>query len=437
MPMGVHSANAYTQMHTTPFRTAPHSHTLPCMCLLLQTYAQIVQQQRQWAIVQVQGFDPVIYVNCLEGDHPVEVLRKGLQNDFWQEAPVTGGSGGGANHPNGVILLGPEGLAPFRDLLSTPPPPDNVLKPDTVSKLTRGTLRVVPPTTYLKMCRAYRKKMNTNKNLKVVGPGHSTRQAQSVADFFQYRTNQAPNQGPATQQSPQQPIQPTAATSNASSQPLPRSTPTNNIAGSQRADTPMNATLVTAASHFEGMNASDTANTANAAAALNQMGSMSTGSSEGHAAPSISDPRPSSSEGDRLAETPAAKRQRVESRFEAVQGLLQQKHQAWMKAAHDAEAIEEMLQRKAPGVQENNQENPQQRELVEVRQQIQQLQAKEQSLMAALGEVEETRRRERQEFQALQAHAEQLRAAEAAAETDLQSFFEAALGPAGRSQGQP
>uniref|UniRef100_A0A6S8JHI1 Uncharacterized protein n=1 Tax=Dunaliella tertiolecta TaxID=3047 RepID=A0A6S8JHI1_DUNTE len=381
-----------------------------------EAYNQIVQQQRQWAIVQVQGFSPVIYVNCVE-EHPVEVLRKGLQNDFWQEAPVTGGSGGGANHPNGVILLGPEGLDPFRDLLNAPPPPDNALKPETASKLTRGTLRVVPPTTYLKMCRVYKKKMNTNKFLRVVGPRHPTRLAQSVADFFQYRSNQAPNQAPAPQQSPQPPLQPTAANNNASSQPLLRSTPANNNARSQPADTAMNATLVTAASRFEGENDADTANTTNAAAALNQMGCMRAAGGEGHTAPSTIDPGPSSNEGDRVAETPAAKRQRVESRFEAVQGLLQQKRQAWIKAGQDADAAD--AERRAAEVQVNTQEQAQQLELAGIRQQIQQLQAREQSLLTALGEVAEMRR-ERQE---LQARAEQLRAAEAAAERDLQSFL--------------
>eukprot|EP00983_Pelagomonas_calceolata_P046579 1140248-Pelagomonas_calceolata.AAC.1 len=157
-------------VNDTTTNTGAHAHVRPQAHTstrppYTRAYNQIVQQQRQWVIVQVQGFSPVIYVNCVE-EHPVEVLRKGLQNDFWQEAPVTGGSGGGANHPNGVILLGPEGLAPFRDQLNTPPPPDNALKPETVSKLNRGTLRVVPPTTYLKMCRVFKKKMNTYKFLR-------------------------------------------------------------------------------------------------------------------------------------------------------------------------------------------------------------------------------------------------------------------------------
>ncbi|KAF5829118.1 hypothetical protein DUNSADRAFT_16537 [Dunaliella salina] len=291
---------------------------------------QIVQRQQHWAIVKVDGSDPVIYVNCMEDEHPVEILQKGLQNDSWQEANLTGGSGGGANHPHGIILLGPEGLALIRHMLGTPPPLDCKLKAETVNKVTNGTLRLVPPTTYLKLLRVYKKKMNAYKFLRVVGPGPSTRPVQSLADFFQYRSNLAP--------APQPPLQPTAANNNDSIQPLLQTTPTNNNAGSQPANTAMNATLITAVSRFGKSNAGNPANTSNAAAALLHMGCMGAAGGEGHSAPSIIDPGPSTNEGNRADETPAAKRQRVESRCVAVEGALQQMIQAWRAAAQDADA---------------------------------------------------------------------------------------------------
>ncbi|KAF5827223.1 hypothetical protein DUNSADRAFT_1125 [Dunaliella salina] len=140
-----------------------------CQGLLLQCLALV--ETKPWAIVQVRGIR-VVNVDCLEGHRPVELLQRDKTNDFWQALHVTGGSGGGINHPHGVILLGPEDLARFRNLFSTPPPPGNALKGETASKLAQGTLRLVPPTTFLKMCRVYAQKWNAYHILKVVRPGH-------------------------------------------------------------------------------------------------------------------------------------------------------------------------------------------------------------------------------------------------------------------------
>lgn len=135
----------------------------------LQIVQLLEQHQHQWVIVQAPGAPHVTYVNCLEGGHGISVLERNMESNWQDDPPARGGSGGGAKPPLGVILLGPQGLARLRNLYtdpSLPLPPGNKLREETMKKMMQGTLRLIPPLTYARMCRSNKKGMNVNKLLR-------------------------------------------------------------------------------------------------------------------------------------------------------------------------------------------------------------------------------------------------------------------------------
>lgn len=109
-----------------------------------------------WAVVSMPGCPEVIYVNCCDGGVTTQLLNEladceGAQQ--WLELPNSGGPGGGARHPRGIILIGPAGVNALLSRLRPGMRPDSQ---ETMDKLRQGWLRLLPPTPFFKMCGVYR-----------------------------------------------------------------------------------------------------------------------------------------------------------------------------------------------------------------------------------------------------------------------------------------